>query len=70
MTRDQLSSRKQQYGCAKHACRDLVLRVEHFGSTAIPGHAKPVIDMHALIPSLERAQHEAVPKLEEGWDYI
>lgn len=28
---------------------DLVLRVEHFGSTAIPGrHALPVIDMHAL----------------------
>jgi len=70
MTRDgQLSSRKQQYGCAKHACRDLVLRVEHFGSTAIPG-ANPSSTC-TLIPSFERAQHEAVPKLEaEGWDYI
>ncbi len=51
---------------------DLVLDVEHFGSTAIPGMpAKPVIDMLVLVPSFERALHEAVPKLEaEGWDYI
>jgi len=51
---------------------DLVLRVEHFGSTAIPGMpAKPVIDMLVEIPSFERAVHEAVPQLEaEGWDYI
>jgi len=35
----------------------------------IPGQTR---HRHApLIPSFERAQHEAVPKLEaEGWDYI
>lgn len=51
---------------------DLVLRVEHFGSTAIPGMpAKPVIDMLVEIPSFERALPEAVLKLEaEGWSYI
>jgi len=51
--------------------QDLVLRVEHFGSTAIPGlPAKPVIDMLVEIPS-SSVPSMTVPKLEaEGWDYI
>ena len=42
----------------------LILRIEHFGSTAIPGMpAKPIIDMLGEIPSFDRIQQEALPKL-------
>ena len=49
-----------------------VLRVEHMGSTAVPGlSAKPVIDMLIEIPSFELAQRTILPKLrEEGWEYL
>ena len=49
----------------------LVLRIEHVGSTAIPGMpAKPIIDMLVAIPSFEQAQ-QALPKLEaQGYLYI
>ncbi|MDJ0702492.1 MAG: GrpB family protein [Leptolyngbyaceae cyanobacterium MO_188.B28] len=52
--------------------RDLVLRIEHIGSTAIPGMAaKPIIDMLVEISSFDRAKAIAIPKLQaEGYDYI
>ncbi len=50
---------------------DLALRVEHYGSTAIPGiPAKPVIDVLVEVPSFEAAKARAVPLFNAGeWDY-
>lgn len=43
----------------------VILRTEHFGSTAVPGlTAKPVIDMLVEIPSFEIARQTIVPRLE------
>jgi GrpB-like predicted nucleotidyltransferase (UPF0157 family) len=51
---------------------DLVRRIEHFGSTAIPGMAaKPVIDMLVEVSSLDETKARVVPVLEEqGYDYF
>jgi len=51
---------------------EMALRVEHAGSTAVPGlSAKPVIDMLLEIPSFESAQQRVVPRLEQdGWEYV
>ena len=47
---------------------NLILAIEHFGSTAIPGmEAKPVIDVLLAVPSLEEARGHI--KLIEGLDY-
>jgi GrpB-like predicted nucleotidyltransferase (UPF0157 family) len=50
----------------------IVRRVEHFGSTAVPGlSAKPIVDMLVEVTSLEEAKVHVVPVLEaEGYDYI
>lgn len=50
----------------------LIRRVEHFGSTSVPGlAAKPVIDMLIEVSSLERAKAEIAPVLERlGYDYF
>ena len=52
--------------------RELILRVEHVGSTAIPGMAaKPVIDMLVEISSFDLAQQIAIPRLQaKGYEYI
>jgi GrpB-like predicted nucleotidyltransferase (UPF0157 family) len=40
--------------CIRQALGDLALRVEHVGSTSVPGlAAKPVIDIQVSVPSLE-----------------
>lgn len=51
---------------------DLIGRIEHFGSTAVPGlAAKPIIDMLAETPSLKRAREVIPPILEvQGYDYF
>jgi GrpB-like predicted nucleotidyltransferase (UPF0157 family) len=51
---------------------DLVRRVEHFGSTAVPGlTAKPVIDMLVEVADLARTKLQIVPVLEaQGYDYF
>lgn len=51
---------------------DLIGRIEHFGSTAIPNMpAKPVIDMLVEVFSLEKATDRIVPLLkEQGYDYV
>ncbi|WP_207260951.1 GrpB family protein [Desulfovibrio sp. Huiquan2017] len=48
----------------------LVVCVEHFGSTSIPGiWAKPVVDMLVEVSDLDRAREEAMPILEAlGYD--
>jgi GrpB-like predicted nucleotidyltransferase (UPF0157 family) len=51
---------------------EMVLRVEHVGSTGVGGMmAKPVIDMLVEIPSFEAAMGLVLPKLmEEGCEYF
>ena len=46
-------------------------RIEHFGSTAIPGiPAKPIIDVLVEIPSFEQAKRVALPRLlGPEWEY-
>jgi GrpB-like predicted nucleotidyltransferase (UPF0157 family) len=50
----------------------LIVRVEHYGSTAIPGiWAKPVVDMLVEVADLDRARDVAAPILEaQGYDYF
>jgi GrpB-like predicted nucleotidyltransferase (UPF0157 family) len=52
--------------------RALVGRIEHFGSTAVPGlAAKPIVDMLVEVASLDAAKAEVVPILEaQGYDYF
>jgi GrpB-like predicted nucleotidyltransferase (UPF0157 family) len=51
---------------------DLIGRIEHFGSTAVPGlSAKPIVDMLVEVTSLDEAQQRIVPILEaQGYDYF
>jgi GrpB-like predicted nucleotidyltransferase (UPF0157 family) len=53
---------------------DMALRVEHYGSTAIPGmSAKPVIDVLVEVPSFAKAKRRAIPVFNcpecEYWSY-
>lgn len=50
---------------------DLITRIEHFGSTAVPGlAAKPIIDLLVEVASLTRAKQIAIIKLENlGYAY-
>ena len=50
----------------------IVKRIEHFGSTAVPGlAAKPIIDMVVEVSSSDEVKREVVPILEaEGYDYF
>jgi GrpB-like predicted nucleotidyltransferase (UPF0157 family) len=52
--------------------KHLVNRVEHFGSTAIPGIAsKPIIDILVEVSSLDETKKHIVPILKkEGYDYF
>ena len=51
---------------------DLIRRIEHFGSTAVPGlAAKPVIDILVEVLSLDEVREIAVSLLEaQGYDYF
>jgi GrpB-like predicted nucleotidyltransferase (UPF0157 family) len=50
---------------------DIALRIEHYGSTAIPGiPAKPVVDILVEIPSFTAAKPQIIPCFDdETWDY-
>ena len=52
--------------------QNLIRRIEHFGSTAIPGlAAKPVVDMLVEVDSLEETKARIAPVLEaQGYDYF
>jgi GrpB-like predicted nucleotidyltransferase (UPF0157 family) len=52
--------------------RDLIKRIEHFGSTAIPNlAAKPIVDMLVEVTSLEETRKRIVPVLEaQQYDYF
>ncbi len=51
---------------------ELIRRIEHFGSTAVPGlAAKPIIDMLVEVTDLEATRALIVPLLEaRGYDYF
>lgn len=51
---------------------NIVKRIEHFGSTAVPGlSAKPIIDILVEVISLEDTRKQIVPILEaEGYEYF
>lgn len=51
---------------------DLVGRIEHFGSTAVPGLvAKPIIDVLVEVSDLEATKERVAPTLEaQGYDYF
>jgi GrpB-like predicted nucleotidyltransferase (UPF0157 family) len=55
--------------CLPH---ELIGRIEHFGSTAVPNlAAKPIIDMLVEVTSLEETKERIVPILEaQGYDYF
>ncbi|HBL16455.1 MAG: hypothetical protein A2X36_06015 [Elusimicrobia bacterium GWA2_69_24] len=50
----------------------LIRRIEHFGSTAVPGlSAKPIVDMLVEVSSLEETKLRIVPILEaRAYDYL
>jgi GrpB-like predicted nucleotidyltransferase (UPF0157 family) len=50
----------------------LIKRIEHFGSTAIPGMAaKPIIDILVEVTSFEESKKYIVPLLKKaGYDYF
>jgi GrpB-like predicted nucleotidyltransferase (UPF0157 family) len=51
---------------------DLIRRVEHFGSTAVPGlAAKPIVDMLVEVADLEATKRRIAPMLEaQGYEYF
>ncbi|MGO9109195.1 MAG: GrpB family protein [Thermoguttaceae bacterium] len=51
---------------------DLIRRIEHFGSTAVPGlSAKPIVDMLVEVTSLDETKWRIVPILEsQGYNYF
>jgi GrpB-like predicted nucleotidyltransferase (UPF0157 family) len=51
---------------------DIINRIEHFGSTAVPGlPAKPIVDMLVEVRSLEETKEKVAPVLEaQGYDYF
>jgi GrpB-like predicted nucleotidyltransferase (UPF0157 family) len=55
--------------CLPH---DLIRRIEHFGSTAVPGlAAKPIIDMLVEVADLQTTRSQIAPVLEgQGYDYF
>jgi len=52
--------------------KKLIKRIEHFGSTAVPGlFAKPIIDILVEVTSLKKTKEEIVPILEpEEYEYF
>ncbi len=51
---------------------ELLGRIEHFGSTAVPGlAAKPIVDILVEVTDLQATQTQIVPVLEaQGYDYF
>lgn len=51
---------------------DIALRIEHHGSTSIPGMvAKPIIDVLVVVPSFLEARRRALPLLNDPtWEYV
>ena len=67
-------ARFEQERCHLLDClpNELILRIEHFGSTAVPGlAAKPVVDMLVEVTDLQAVRERVVPVLEaQGYEYF
>ena len=52
--------------------KDLIRRIEHFGSTAVPGlAAKPIVDMLVEVTDLQATRDRIAPVLgTQGYDYF
>ncbi|MGA1979111.1 MAG: GrpB family protein [Sedimentisphaerales bacterium] len=52
--------------------KELIRRIEHFGSTAVPGlSAKPIIDILVEVTSIEQTKEIIAPVLEsQGYEYF
>ena len=52
--------------------RELIVRIEHFGSTAVPGlAAKPIVDLLVEVSDLAAVREHVPPVLEaQGYDYF
>ena len=52
--------------------KELIRRIEHFGSTAVPNlSAKPIIDILVEVTSIEQTKEKIVPVLEsQGYEYF
>jgi GrpB-like predicted nucleotidyltransferase (UPF0157 family) len=52
--------------------RELIGRIEHYGSTSVPGlSAKPIVDMLVEVTDLAEVRRRVVPILEaQGYDYF
>lgn len=52
--------------------REMIGRIEHFGSTAVPGlAAKPIVDMLVEVHALDETRKRIAPILErQGYDYF
>ncbi|MCX6122994.1 MAG: GrpB family protein [Ignavibacteriales bacterium] len=61
--------KKHLFSCLPH---EIITRIEHFGSTAIPDlSAKPIIDILVEVTSLEETKKVVVPILTtQGYDYF
>jgi GrpB-like predicted nucleotidyltransferase (UPF0157 family) len=61
--------REHLLSCLPH---DLIRRIEHFGSTAVPGlAAKPIVDILVEVTDLQATRVRIVPVLEsQGYDYF
>jgi GrpB-like predicted nucleotidyltransferase (UPF0157 family) len=61
--------KKHLFSCLPH---EIIKRIEHFGSTAIPhASAKPIIDILVEVTSLEETKKVVVPILrEQGYEYF
>jgi len=51
---------------------DLVIRIDHIGSTAVPGlSAKPIIDVQVEVTNLDRVRREVVPIMKDlAYEFI
>jgi GrpB-like predicted nucleotidyltransferase (UPF0157 family) len=52
--------------------QDVLLRIDHIGSTAVPGlSAKPIIDVQVEVTDLERVRREVVPIMKDlAYEFI
>jgi GrpB-like predicted nucleotidyltransferase (UPF0157 family) len=66
------SFRQEQEHLRRCLPTDLVGRIEHFGSTAVPGlAAKPIVDVLVEVKDLQATQERIVPLLEaQGYEYF
>ncbi len=66
------SFRKERKHLLSWLPNDLILRIEHFGSTAVPGlAAKPIVDMLVEVTDLAATRERIAPVLEsQGYEYF